>query len=179
MTTHLPLRFDLSLNMQMISRTPFTAFTSGGDLSGTGVSSSTPLPGIQYGCLAVGCSKSHLAKAVASFNANYAATKAPNGAVIPAYVLPSHYQLGDPTINQDFRLGKNFVLRERYTFAIFGEVFNAFNIANLRATAIPWTFGALIRPRRPSPSASQPNAPSRRSVPPAREPFKLAGASAF
>ena len=131
-TSNLPWGFDLSLNMQMLSRTPFTATTNGVDLSGTGISSSTPLPGIQYGCLGVTCSKSDLTKAVAAFNANYAGTKAPNGAVIPAYVLPSHYQLGDPTINQDFRLTKNVVLKERYKFAVFGEVFNAFNIANLR-----------------------------------------------
>jgi hypothetical protein len=131
-TSNLPWGFDLSLNMQMLSRTPFTATTNGVDLSGTGISSSTPLPGIQYGCLNATCNKSDLTKAVAGFNTNYAGTKAPNGAVIPAYVLPSHYQLGDPTINQDFRLTKNVVLKERYKFAIFGEVFNAFNIANLR-----------------------------------------------
>jgi hypothetical protein len=131
-TSNLPWGFDLSLNMQMLSRSPFTATTNGVDLSGTGISSSTPLPGIQYGCLNATCSKSDLTKAVAAFNTNYAGTKAPNGAVIPAYVLPSHYQLGDPTINQDFRLTKNVVLKERYKFAIFGEVFNAFNIANLR-----------------------------------------------
>jgi hypothetical protein len=131
-TSNLLWGFDLSLNMQMLSRSPFTATTNGVDLSGTGISSSTPLPGIQYGCLNATCSKSDLTKAVAAFNTNYAGTKAPNGAVIPAYVLPSHYQLGDPTINQDFRLTKNVVLKERYKFAIFGEVFNAFNIANLR-----------------------------------------------
>jgi hypothetical protein len=131
-TSNLPWGFDLSLNMQMLSRSPFTATTNGVDLSGTGISSSTPLPGIQYGCLNATCSKSDLTKAVAAFNTNYAGTKAPNGAVIPAYVLPSHYQLGDPTINQDFRLTKNVVLKERYKFAVFGEVFNAFNIANLR-----------------------------------------------
>jgi hypothetical protein len=37
------------------------------------------LPAIQYGCLAVRCSKSDLTKAVEAFNANYAGTKAPNG----------------------------------------------------------------------------------------------------
>jgi hypothetical protein len=94
--------------------------------------SNTPLPAIQYGCLAVRCGKSDLTKSVEAFNANYAGTKAPHGAVIPVYVVPSHYQLGDPTINQDLRLGKNFVLKEKYTFMVFGEVFNAFNIANLR-----------------------------------------------
>ncbi len=135
-TSNLPWGFDLSLNMQIISRTPFTATTNGVDLSGTGVSSSTPLPGLLYGCLNVNCSKSDLTKAVAAFNATYAGTKAPNGAVIPAYVLPSHYQLGDPTINQDFRLTKNFVYKERYKLGIFGEVFNAFNIANLRGYGV-------------------------------------------
>jgi hypothetical protein len=135
-TSNLPWGFDLSLNMQMLSRSPFTATSNGVDLSGTGISSSTPLPGLQYGCLNVTCSKSDLTKAVTAFNSTYAGTKAPNGAVIPAYVLPSHYQLGDPTINQDFRLTKNVVLKERYKFSIFGEVFNAFNIANLRGYGV-------------------------------------------
>ena len=81
------------------------------DLSGTGVSSGTPLPGLQYGCLNLTCGKSDLTKAVAAFNSTYAGTKAPNGATIPAYQVPWHYQLGDPTINQDFRVTKNFVYR--------------------------------------------------------------------
>jgi Carboxypeptidase regulatory-like domain len=131
-TGRLPWGFDLSLNMQMLSRSPVTATTNGVDLSGTGVSSSTPLPGLQYGCLNLTCSKADLSKAVAAFDSTYAGTKAPNGAVIPTYVLPTHYQLGDPTINQDFRLTKNVTIKERYKFSVFGEVFNAFNIANLR-----------------------------------------------
>ncbi|HEX6894241.1 MAG TPA: hypothetical protein VF146_03155, partial [Bryobacteraceae bacterium] len=135
-TGRLPWGFDLSLNMQMLSRTPFTATTNGVDFYGTGVASSTPLPELQYGCLALRCGKSDLTKAVADFNAKYAGTKAPNGATIPTYVLPSHYQLGDPTINQDFRLTKNFVYKERYRLAILGEVFNAFNIANLRGYGV-------------------------------------------
>jgi hypothetical protein len=132
--------------MQMISRSPFTATTNGVDLSGTGVSSSTPLPGIQYGCLAVSCSKSDLAKAVANFNTTYAGTKAPNGATIPAYVLPTHFQLGDPTYNQDFRVTKNFAYKEKYRLGIFGEVFNAFNIANLRG------YGTTLDVQRPNPT---------------------------
>lgn len=130
-TARLPWGFELSMNMQILSRNAFSALTNGVDLSGTGVSSSTPLPGIQYGCLGVSCSKADLDKAVAAFNSTYAGTKAPNGATIPAFVLPPDYQFGDPTLNQDFRLTKNFVYRERYSLRIFGEVFNAFNIANL------------------------------------------------
>jgi hypothetical protein len=45
--------------------------------------------------------------------------------------LPAQYQFGDPTLSQDFRLTKTFSYKERYRLAIFGEVFNAFNIANL------------------------------------------------
>lgn len=117
------------------------------DLSGTGVSSSTPLPGLQYGCLNLTCGKSDLTKAVAAFNSTYAGTKAPNGATIPAYQVPWHYQLGDPTINQDFRVTKNFVYTERYRFGIFGEVFNAFNIFNLRG------YGSTLDIRNPNPLA--------------------------
>ena len=46
-------------------------------------------------------------------------------------VLPSDYQFGDPTITQDFRLTKVFTFKERYKLSILGEIFNAFNIANL------------------------------------------------
>jgi hypothetical protein len=84
---------------------------------------------------------------VVLFNATYAGTKAPNGATIPAYVVPSHYQLGDPTINQDFRLIKNFVYREKYKLAVFGEVFNACNIANLRG------YGVNLDTRNANPAA--------------------------
>jgi hypothetical protein len=68
---------------------------------------------------------------VAAFNAAYAGTKAPSGKVIPSYVLPPDYQFGDPTLSQDFRLTKTFSYKERYRLSIFGEMFNAFNIANL------------------------------------------------
>ena len=76
LTSSLPWGFDLSLNMQMTSQNPFTATTNGVDLSGTGVSSSTPLPGLQYSCLNLTCGKSDLTKAVAAFNSTYAGTKA-------------------------------------------------------------------------------------------------------
>ena len=69
---------------------------------------------------------------VSQFNSTYGGTKAPNGSTIPRYILPSDYQFGDPTYSQDFRLGKKFTYRERFTLSLFGEVFNAFNIANLK-----------------------------------------------
>jgi hypothetical protein len=46
-------------------------------------------------------------------------------------ILPSDYQFGDPIFTQDFRLTKKFTFKERYVISVFGEMFNAFNIANL------------------------------------------------
>lgn len=55
-----------------------------------------------------------------SFNATYAGT-----------VVPPDYQFGDSTFAQYFRLTKTSTFKERYRFLVFGEMFNAFNIANL------------------------------------------------
>jgi hypothetical protein len=68
---------------------------------------------------------------VDAFNSNYAGQKNANGGVINPLALPTDYQLGDPTYTQDFRLTKVVKFRERARLSIFGEVFNAFNIANL------------------------------------------------
>jgi len=129
---NLPWGFELNVNSQIQSRTPVEIVTTGVDLSGTGVVTGTPLPGVGFACGGIDCSKSHVAAAVASFNAKYAGTKVPNGSVIPAFVLPQNYEFGDPTFSQDFRLARRFTFKERYTFTLFGEVFNAFNIANLK-----------------------------------------------
>jgi len=56
---------------------------------------------------------------------------------------------------------KNFVYKERYRLGIFGEVFNAFNIANLRGYGVYWTsgtesVGAEVR-LRPADSAGPPD----------------------
>jgi len=132
-TADLPWGFTLSLNSSFLSRTPVTAMVPGLDLPGTAPSGSNePLPGLAYGCLAAGCGKAQLAAAVASYNANVVGTKNAQGQTITSQlVVPPDYQFGDPTITQDFRLTKTFVVQEKYRFSILGEVFNAFNIANL------------------------------------------------
>ncbi|HYL39162.1 MAG TPA: carboxypeptidase regulatory-like domain-containing protein [Bryobacteraceae bacterium] len=126
-----PWGLELSVNSQIISRTPVMPNTTNIDLSGTGQVSSGPLPGLSFNCGGNGCGKDDLTKAVANFNSTYGGKKAPNGTTIPSYILPSHYQFGDPTFAQDFRLTKTFTLKEHYKFAIMAEFFNAFNIANL------------------------------------------------
>jgi hypothetical protein len=130
-TVSLPWGFELTMNSQIQSAQPANVVTAGVDLSGTGVTSSTPLPGIGFDCAGVSCGQSQVAAAVAAFNAKYAGTKAPNGSVIAPYILPPSYSFNRPLFSQDFRLSKRFKFKERYTFQVLAEAFNFFNIANL------------------------------------------------
>jgi hypothetical protein len=133
-TVNMPWGFRLSINSSIISRNPVTPIISGIDLNGSG-NTSFPLnlavPGLPYNCFNYSCGNDQLAAAVATFNSTLAGTKALNGATIPTLTLPAHYQLGAPVIDQDFRLTKEFAYKERYRLQVFGEFFNAFNIANL------------------------------------------------
>jgi hypothetical protein len=80
-------------------------------------------------------------KAITAFNTNVATAstgkKAMNGATIPTLSVPSNYDLGTPIFTQDFRVTKEFVIKERYRFSAFGEFFNALNIANLTYNGSP------------------------------------------
>jgi hypothetical protein len=139
-TADLPWGFTLSLNSSFISRTPQTAMVPSLDLPGTVPSGSNePLPGLGYGCLAAGCSKSQLASAVNAYNTSIVGTKNAQGQTITSQlVVPPDFQFGDPTITQDFRLTKTFTYKERYKLSILGEVFNAFNISNLSYPSGAW-----------------------------------------
>jgi hypothetical protein len=118
----MPWGFQLSLNSSIISRSPVTANVAGLVLPGTDPSgSSEPLPGLKFGCLNAGCGKGDLAAALNAYNSA-------NGTSL---ALPSNYALSAPTFSQDIRLTKTFVLKERYKFAVLGEMFNALNISNL------------------------------------------------
>jgi Carboxypeptidase regulatory-like domain len=124
--------FQLSVNSSFISRAPVTANVSGLLLPGTDAAGSTePLPGIPYGSLNAGTDKAGLIAAVQAFNTNYAGTLNSQGGKIGALQVPTNFQFGDPTFSQDFRLTKKFTFREKYSLNIVGEMFNAFNIANL------------------------------------------------
>jgi hypothetical protein len=126
---NLPWGFSLSLNSSIITRTPTQISTTGIDLSGSGAVSGSPLPGLPVRGLP---SNSQLAAAVAAFNSQYAGAHAPNGSTIPTYVLPPNYKTaGQPQISQDIRVTKTFKFHDRYSLALYGEVFNVFNIANL------------------------------------------------
>jgi hypothetical protein len=137
-SVQLPWDFKLSMNMSYISRLPQNVNIASLYLPGTAPTSTSglePIPGLPYNCFGVTCSKSDLINAVNNFNTNIAGTKNAQGAVIPQVALPTDFQLGDPTITQDFSLQKAFRYKERYQLQLTGQVFNAFNISNLTGYA--------------------------------------------
>src|SRR5579864_301545 len=139
-----PWGFKLSLNSSFISATPVNPMITGIDLNGSG-NTSFPLfeavPGLAYNCFNFGCGKSDLTKAVSYWNSSVATSatgkKAMNGATIPPLTLPLNYDLGKPIFSQDFRATKEFAVKESYRFMVFGEFFNAFNVANLTYSTTP------------------------------------------
>jgi hypothetical protein len=127
----LPWGFQLGFISTMASRGPIMPVISGIDINGNG-SGVTPLPGLSYNCLNLGCGKSELEAAVASWNSTLAGTldKSPSPKKLPTLVLPAGYRLGRPFDSQDLRLTKTFTLKERYKFAVLAEMFNVFNYQN-------------------------------------------------
>jgi hypothetical protein len=136
-TVNLPWGFTLSMNSSIMSRTPVEPIIPGVDILGNGTANggntalSIVTPGNQFNCFGYSCGKSELVKAVNYFNANWAGKTGGDGNTIPEVALPPNFQFGDPTFSQDFRITKHFTFKERYKLSVFGEFFNAFNIANL------------------------------------------------
>ena len=133
-TGFLPAGFRLTLNSNITAPTPAAPSVSGVDLTGSG-STNSPIylavPNLSYGCINYSCGHAQLAAAVATFDSTVAGTKSFNGVTVPTLTLPSHYQTGAPVINQDIRLTKEFVYKEKYRLQVFGEFFNLLNIGNL------------------------------------------------
>lgn len=141
----LPWGFELSINQAIISRTPVVPTIVAG--IGTpqnqfGSSVIVPIqldvPAGTFGSFGLTESKSQLQTEVNQYNTQFVNPNCPAnmvfgqiGAPAGCIGLPSHYQFGDPFYVTDFRLSKMFKYKERATLTIAGEVFNAFNIANL------------------------------------------------
>jgi hypothetical protein len=165
-TVQLPWGFTLTVNSQILSRAPETAYITGdilgtGDSNGAGTAISTLVPGLQFNCFGYSCGKQALINAVSTYNSTYAGKPEPDGTIAPYAYVPKDFQFGDPTISQDFRVTKTFTVKERYKFAVFGEVFNAFNIANLQYTS--FNLGTSSAPNSPPPS-NQYGQPSNRTA---------------
>jgi hypothetical protein len=103
---------------------------SNADLDGDGTTS-TPIPGVDYNCFNRGCGRDDLAQAVSAWNQNFAGKRDARGTTIPQLTLPANYEFGDSFNSQDIRVTKKFAWKDHYTFSVFGEMFNVFNIANL------------------------------------------------
>jgi hypothetical protein len=131
---HLPWNLQLGFNSSIISRSPVIPVIPNIALNGVDLASgiSQPLPGLpSFGCLGISCGKQALENAVAAWNANYAGKTDSKGDILPTLALPPNYSLGKPTLSQDFRLTKSLQIGEKLRLNVFGEVFNALNIANL------------------------------------------------
>jgi hypothetical protein len=132
----LPKGFELSINQAAISRTPvepalFLPLTDPANRFG----SSTLVPiqlavagGGDFNCFGQSCGKSDLEH---QYNSTYHRT----------LTLPSHYRFGDPFFGTDFGLSKKFTYKERARLRVAGEVFNAFNIANLQLAGYNFLLG--------------------------------------
>jgi hypothetical protein len=126
----LPLGFQIGVISAMSSRGPLTPSVPNIDLDGDG-SSSTPLPGVDFNCFNRGCGKDDLTQAIAAWNSTYAGKRDARNRLIPTLGQPTNYDFGDSFSSQDIRVTKTFTWRENYKLAVFGEMFNVFNIANL------------------------------------------------
>jgi hypothetical protein len=137
----LPWGFQISAISAMSSRGPLTPTVANVDLDGDGTST-TPIPGVDFNCFNRGCGKNDLDQAVAAWNSTFANKRdaqnrliaplaLPQGQTINGVVMPKDYQFGDWFSSQDIRVTKTFTWRENYKLAIFGEIFNVFNVANL------------------------------------------------
>lgn len=150
----LPWGFQVGFISAMSSKGALNPSINGIDLDGDG-SGSEPLPLAKgYNCLNRRCGKSDLATAVQNWNARFYPNGAPvaaadfkkdvRGQNIPFLTLPASYELGDYFSSQDVRLTKKFTFKDRLTFAVFGEIFNVFNIANLSGFNFNLTSGAAF-----------------------------------
>lgn len=126
----LPWGFQISAISAMSSRGPLMPSIPNVDLDGDG-NTTTPLPGVEFNCFNRGCGKDDLAAAVAAWNTTYAGKRDARNQLIPSLTLPASYEFGDWFSSQDVRVTKTFTWKEQYKLAVFAEMFNVFNIANL------------------------------------------------
>ena len=126
----LPGNVQVGIISSMASRGPVMPTIANLDLDGDGTTT-TPIPGAEFNCFNFGCNKEDLAAAVAAFNQRYAGTRDARGQPIAALALPASYELGDVFSSQDLRVTKTFGLGGTSRLAVFVEVFNIFNTANL------------------------------------------------
>lgn len=126
----LPWGFQLGVISAFSTRGALTPSVSGLDFDGDG-NTGEPIQRDRFNCYNRGCDKRDLVVAVQKWNTFLAGGRDARGQTIPTIVLPANYELGDNFSSQDVRLTKTFTFKDRLKIAVFGEMFNVFNIANL------------------------------------------------
>jgi len=122
--------FQVGLISGMATRGPVNPTVTNVDLTGSGGSTTVPLPGLGWNCLNAGCGVGDLQSAVNNWNSTLAGTKDARGQAIPSLVLPPNFSTGRFYDTQDLRLTKKFTVKEKYSISVFGEMFNALNYFN-------------------------------------------------
>jgi hypothetical protein len=125
----MPWNVQLGIISAISSPAPVMPTMSNVDLDGDGIAT-TPIPGVDFNCFNQGCDEDDLAQAVTQFNQQYAGRRDARNQVIARLALPADYEFGDNFSSQDVRVTKTFT-RGRNKLAVFVEVFNVFNVANL------------------------------------------------
>jgi hypothetical protein len=140
----LPGNIQLGIISAMASRAPVMPTIANVDLDGDGTTT-TPIPGVDFNCFNLGCGAEDLAGAVAQYNQQYGGQRDARNQVIAPITLPAAYEFGDAFSSQDVRVTKTFAFNGTMKIAVFGEVFNVFNVANLGGFSYnlsnPGTFG--------------------------------------
>ncbi len=127
----LPWRFQLAFNVSASSRPPFTAWLEGVDLDGDGTRNDL-LPGTTVNAFDRGLDEADLVRLVDAYNREIAGRSLCCGQTAPRVTLPPTYSFFDNFFTQDLRVTRTFSLGgQRARLAVFGEVFNLLNTANL------------------------------------------------
>ena len=142
----LPWGFQLGLISGISSKGPANISVGGTNLLGSGAPNGPPLPELSVNCVNRGCSNADVTAAINNWNATLAGKIDASGSApftvcdaskpgcsgIPKLTTLSDYSFGRPYNSQDIRLTKKFTFHERYKFAVFMEMFNVLNYANLQ-----------------------------------------------
>jgi hypothetical protein len=141
----LPSQFELGLNFSFSSAGPFSAFVGGIDFNGDGTQDDL-LPGTTVNAFNRSMERADLERLVGVFNQTHAGTKDAQGATIPRVTLPPRLSFGDNLHALDIRLSRSFAVRGRLRVSLIGEVFNAYNAANLIGHSGDLTSAAFGQP---------------------------------
>ncbi|MBL8215423.1 MAG: TonB-dependent receptor [Bryobacterales bacterium] len=127
----LPWGLRFSSITSYLSKPPFRAQVAGIDFNGDGTINDL-LPGTKWNQFNRGLDEDDLRRIVEDYNSRSAGTTTPTAQVRPRLNLPASFGFADTFFSTDVRIGKLILFNnKRYELNVFGEVFNAFNIANL------------------------------------------------